>query len=98
MSAGKIKAKGAMLDKYITSTVDLLKIDCEGAEQQVLKSISQNSYKKIKHIALEYHNHLVDDQDKILSRMLVEKGYFVKKQKDPYNKDIGYIFATGTNF
>ncbi|MFS8159469.1 MAG: FkbM family methyltransferase, partial [Candidatus Roizmanbacteria bacterium] len=69
-SLKKITVKGTRLDSYIKGTIDLLKIDCEGGELDVLESISEASYKKINKMVLEYHNHLVKDQDKKITAYL----------------------------
>lgn len=75
------------------TTVDFLKIDCEGAEIEVLNSISRKNKKRIKHIALEYHNNLVTSEDRIIENILTEHGFETSKEEDPYNKNIGYIFG-----
>ncbi|MEO6903111.1 MAG: FkbM family methyltransferase [Bacteroidia bacterium] len=43
------------LSQYLTRTVDLLKIDIEGAEFTVLKNI-KNSLKNVQHLFVEYHS------------------------------------------
>lgn len=37
------------------SSVDFLKMDCEGAEYEIIKKTPKNILSKIKFIALEYH-------------------------------------------
>jgi FkbM family methyltransferase len=92
-STTELKVKATPLDPYINKTVDILKIDCEGAEIDILESIKPHNFKKIKRIVLEYHNHLVKDQDKKLTRMLKKLGFEVQQQADEYNPNIGYLYA-----
>lgn len=94
LSTEEMVVEGTPLDPYISKPVDILKVDCEGAEIDILESIKPASYKKIKRILLEYHNHLVPEQDKKLTKMLEKLGYVVLQQKDRYNANIGYLYAT----
>lgn len=59
-----------VLSKYIVEDVDFLKIDIEGAEINVIQELS-NSGKlyRIKQMVIEYHHHIVSDQD-VLSTFL----------------------------
>ena len=47
----------------ISSKIDVLKIDIEGAELDVLENISANSLKIISQIAVEFHDFLFKDAD-----------------------------------
>lgn len=74
--------------------IALLKLDCEGAEFQILMSLNEKLFKSIKHIVLEYHNHLdkkytVDSIIKILKR----HDYTVKIIKI-FGKRKGLLFAS----
>lgn len=56
------------LSKYIESTVDLLKLDVEGAEGAVVKEIAQSGKLKfVRQMVVEYHHHLEDTQDSLSS-------------------------------
>lgn len=54
------------LSLYITQPVDLLKIDIEGAEDDVIEGLAESGkLSLVKRIILEYHHHMVDvDQDR----------------------------------
>jgi FkbM family methyltransferase len=57
------------IDKYITANCAYLKIDCEGAEYQIIPGIL-DKIKDVKHIGIEYHS-LAEGQDpKALHRLL----------------------------
>lgn len=50
----KIQVKSVKLSSYINSTVDLLKLDIEGAEEQVLTELG-DKIKIIENLAIEFH-------------------------------------------
>jgi len=62
---------------------DLLKIDCEGAEYEILYNLPEEYFRKIKEIRLEYHNHLNNKENtgESLKRFLENKGFKVSKFK-----------------
>jgi len=49
-----ISVKAVTLSKFLTKTVDLLKIDAEGAENEIIKEISSKLH-LIKNLIIEYH-------------------------------------------
>jgi len=72
--------------------VDLIKIDCEGAEYDILNSLPKDYFTRIEKICMEYH--IIDnnlDQLKRLKSHLQEAGFrlFVKYEGPNY----GLIFA-----
>lgn len=89
-----IKVKGIRLDKFINGKVDLLKIDCEGAEIDILKSISDNKMGLIKKIIVEYHNNIIQNEDKKIITILGKWQYKLEIKKNQLIPEIGYIFAT----
>jgi FkbM family methyltransferase len=65
------------------SKVNLLKIDCEGAEYDILLNCPDNIFLKIERISLEYH-FFKDKNPKILANFLRKKGYIVNHVRWPY--------------
>lgn len=58
--------------------IDLLKIDCEGAEYEILYNLPDAYFNKIKSIRMEYHNKAKPKENiDELRKFLVEKGYIV---------------------
>ena len=54
------------LSTYLTEPVDLLKMDIEGAEDQVLKDLNETGkLSLVREIVLEYHHHLTPREDKL---------------------------------
>jgi FkbM family methyltransferase len=75
----KIRVKTEKIDKYISQSVDLLKLDVEGSEQRILKSILPY-FNNIKNIIIEYHP--TDDQniEKIIK--ILDKNYKIIVSED----------------
>ncbi len=75
--------------------IDFLKIDCEGAEYEILFSLSKKELQKIKKISMEFHNYgKYTGED--LARFLHKNGFKVKMVKD--GKIFGRIYAGNKNY
>ena len=83
-----------VLDKQAVERIDLLKLDCEGAEYPILMDAAQETLSKVDRIIMEYHdldearNHLT------LGASLLDAGYRVFVWENIVHDDIGYLFAT----
>lgn len=76
------------------TTVDLLKMDIEGSEYDILYKLPQNIYKKIKSIAMEFHNIDKGKQNgKHLEKFLHKNNYHVDR-KDFIKGNVGLLYAT----
>ena len=60
-----------LFSQGVLEKIDFLKIDCEGAELDVLDGISDENLKKVSKIALEFHSNYLteDDSEKIMQRL-----------------------------
>ena len=59
------------LSLYITQLVDLLKIDIEGAEDDVIEELTASGkLSMVKRIILEYHHHMIDVNEDRFARVL----------------------------
>lgn len=72
---------------------DLLKMDCEGAEFEILFNTSGQTFKKIKNLVLEYHDGLTKHSHCQLINFLKDKKFTVKKHPHPLEENIGIIYA-----
>ncbi|MCX6722138.1 MAG: FkbM family methyltransferase [Candidatus Staskawiczbacteria bacterium] len=74
---------------------NMLKLDCEGAEFEILYSLPEEYFKKIEKIRVEYHDHKVDNNctGKKLAEFLINKGFKIEKLKEvsPYNGDMWFF-------
>lgn len=74
-------------------TCDFLKMDCEGAEYKILFNCPDDIWKKIKKIALEFHNFEEGKNQFDIIKLLEEKGFRAVLPKKYKDKKIGLIFA-----
>jgi len=72
---------------------DFFKMDCEGAEYEILFNTPGKIFKKIDKLVIEYHDALTQYTHKELKDFLKQKGYKVKLIPHSLETDIGIIFA-----
>jgi FkbM family methyltransferase len=75
------------------NSCDVVKMDCEGAEFDVLLNLPDAIYKKISAFALEYHDSFGAHRHPELVKKLAEKNYSVKVIPHPLEENIGIILA-----
>jgi len=86
-STTSISVKTEKLSKYISSHIDLMKMDIEGAEKEVLTELEQaDKLKYVKNIVIECHN--TDIQD-----ILKRNGFELSEKKDPKEKNLVYVLG-----
>ena len=81
-----------VIEKYRLNKIDLVKLDCEGSEYAIIRSMSDDQLNAIQHFSIETHLGQSDSEshDSLLVFMK-EKGF---KTKDQMNSDgTGYIWA-----
>lgn len=78
---------------YAPNGLDLIKLDCEGAEFEILLQSNKNVFKKIGGIALEYHNGVTQYTDHNLQSYLEELGYTVASYPSRARKGQGFLLA-----
>jgi FkbM family methyltransferase len=69
----KLMPISKIIAQYQIAQIDLLKIDCEGAELLALKSISESDWDKVKQVVVEVHD--ADGRLEYVLNMLREKGF-----------------------
>jgi FkbM family methyltransferase len=74
-------------------TVDLLKIDCEGAELDILQSLSPEGLRRVARVALEYHNFDGERSDVLVASHLTDSRFRVSIHPDRYDPTLGYVYA-----
>jgi FkbM family methyltransferase len=79
--------------RFAIARCDFLKLDCEGAEYEILLATPSAVYARIARIALEYHDWITDHHHDELVRRLTDEGFAVTT-RDHRPSRTGYLFAT----
>jgi FkbM family methyltransferase len=72
---------------------DFLKIDCEGAEYEILFNASEQILGRIRHVCLEYHEGLSAYTHQDLARFFRDKGFRVTVRPNPAHRHLGFLHA-----
>ena len=72
---------------------DLLKLDCEGAEFEILLSLPDAVLARIARVVLEYHDHVTGHTHEELAARLRERGFRVRTRPNPAWKELGFLYA-----
>jgi FkbM family methyltransferase len=64
-----------IMDEHGVSRVDLLKIDCEGSEYEVLRSLDAAHWARIDRVVIEYHDFGDDRNHRELMEILDDNGF-----------------------
>lgn len=93
--ARSVTVRSEGLDEVIAATgadrIALLKVDAEGAEADIFEGASQEALRKIRQVAIEYHDHLVPDS-LARSRGALERAGFTCTA-EPYNATQGMLYG-----
>lgn len=80
------------LSKYINSTIDLMKIDVEGSEQEIIEELEESGkIKNIKNIIIEFHPTKKQDIEKVKS--ILQKNGFEIEIKENKKDHLVYILG-----
>lgn len=91
-----IRVPSVSLDQVVArcagqGTINLVKIDVEGAEAEILEGASPPSLAKVRQFALEYHNHLCPDA--LLRCESVLRGAGFQCRAHPMSDNNGILYA-----
>ncbi len=81
------------LNRLGFSSVDLLKLDCEGAEYSILMDTPVETLRRIQRIVMEYHNNVGPRQHRQLSAYLTNQGFQVQSVPNAVHDHLGYLYA-----
>ncbi|HYR46121.1 MAG TPA: FkbM family methyltransferase [Thermoanaerobaculia bacterium] len=73
---------------------DFLKIDCEGAEYDILLHASEKTLRRIRHVAMEYHDGVTAFSHGDLVRLFETNGFVVRTRPNPAHRGLGFLFAS----
>lgn len=82
-----------IFDEHSLSEIDFLKMNCEGAEYEILESASDDVLSRIREIRLEYHE--IDNKKQngaALARLLEQRGFRIVRLKH-CGIDSGFLWA-----
>ncbi|MGQ9493489.1 MAG: FkbM family methyltransferase [Anaerolineae bacterium] len=93
-----IEVSGITLDQLFAelrlSKCDYVKMDCEGAEYEILFQTSAETLQRIRHLCLEYHDGISAFSHQDLIRFLTEHGFqVVKLTPCPAHGHLGLLYA-----
>lgn len=74
-------------------TCDLLKLDCEGAEYEILLNAPDHIWQRVHRIVMEYHDNVGTYNHERLVDFLTQKGYRVLVQRNYVHASLGYLYA-----
>lgn len=84
-----------LFSKNNITACDFLKIDCEGAEYDILLKSPDSILKKVRVFSVEYHDHLTKPNlHPLLVKRLRMLGYKTTVKKHPLENSIGIIYAS----
>lgn len=97
-NGGKVTVPSVALADVLTQhkieRIDLLKLDCEGAEYPILTGAPAETLARVERIIMEYHDLDADQNHLILGEFLMASGFRVFRYANRVHADIGYLFAT----
>lgn len=95
---GKVIVPAYSLETVFAETgatrCDLMKLDCEGAEYEILFKAPDAVLRRIDRIVMEYHDNSGPYTHADMARFLTEKGYRVRVTPNAVHAYLGYLSAT----
>ena len=82
-----------VLESHGLKQCDLLKLDCEGAEYEILFNASEAALRRIQRIIMEYHDGVTEYDHRQMQSFLESKGFEVKVYTNFVHHDLGYLYA-----
>lgn len=82
-----------IVERYKLQMIDFLKIDCEGAEYEIFRSMPLEVLAMIRQIAMECHNQGEGRQTEDIVRYLRRNGFVVIVKTEPYADHLAMVYA-----
>jgi FkbM family methyltransferase len=73
---------------------DLLKLDCEGAEYEILFQAGEDALRRVRRIVMEYHDGVTPYSHVHMESFLRERGFVITTTPNPVHRNLGYLYAT----
>jgi FkbM family methyltransferase len=92
-----LQVPGTTLDRVFAelhlSHCDYVKMDCEGAEYDILFHASEATVRQVRHFCLEYHDGVTDFSHHDLVSYFEARGFRVRLTPNPVHRRLGYLYA-----
>jgi len=82
-----------IFDRHRLGQVDLLKIDCEGAEFAILEDTPKSVYDRVSNIFLEYHDWVPGKNHQNLKKLLESRGFKVQDFPNSKMRELGFLWC-----
>ncbi len=82
-----------VFEQHAIARCDFLKVDCEGAEYEILRACPGIVLDRVDRIALEFHEWEPGQDHRELAALLAAQGFRVEHAYDPLDRETGYLFA-----
>jgi FkbM family methyltransferase len=79
--------------EHAVERCDLLKLDCEGAEFEILLTLDRAVLDRIDSMSMEYHDGVTASGHRELAAALAGAGFRVTRVANPVHANLGYIHA-----
>jgi FkbM family methyltransferase len=81
-----------IMDDHNLDSIDFLKLDCEGAEYEIIENFPKSRFPQIKKMIIEYH--LADKKPQLLKNLLnILKSNSFEVSKKSLFSDIGFLYV-----
>lgn len=97
VNSSAIDIESISLENALNSTglaiCNLLKIDCEGAEYEILFNTPDETLERVERIVMEYHDNSSGNHQQIFN-FLTQKGFGVQIHPNYVHHNLGYLYAS----
>jgi hypothetical protein len=89
----KTQSLAEVFEEHAVKRCDMLKLDCEGAEFEILLTLDRAILERIDSISMEYHDGVTSAGHRDLEVALTGAGFVVNRVANPVHANLGYIHA-----
>jgi FkbM family methyltransferase len=75
------RSLGGLIDEHKLSVINFLKVDCEGAEYEIFRSLADEHWSRIERVAMEFHELRPGDRHPELVWLFQQHGFRVEIRK-----------------
>jgi FkbM family methyltransferase len=83
----------SILQQVPEGRIDYLKIDCEGAEYDILFDTPNDALQKVERICMEVHDGMTLHDHHEMIRFLQSQGYSTRLTPNPVHAELAYLYA-----